>query len=143
MRRVAPFCACGNRSPTSLASFSAIAILAQAFGNTPLAASLCIPEARVQLRPTAARLAPVDHRTTTRASWRAERTSTCTLALSSTGTPRTHSQIKTTFCSFVLTRCELSVGRGVESTQVEGRTVCFKYCSQHPIHRPRFTGYQP
>ena len=138
MRRVAPFCACCDRSPTSLASFSATAILAQAIGNKPLAASLCIPEAHVLLRPTAARLAPVDHRTTTRASWRAERTSTCIVALSSTGTPRTHSQIKTTFCSFVLTRCEVSVGRGVEVAQVGGRTAYFKHCSQHPAHRLRF-----
>ena len=33
MRRVARFCACCNRSPTSLASFAAIAILAQAIGS--------------------------------------------------------------------------------------------------------------
>ena len=134
MRRVAPFCACFNRSPTSLASFSAIAILAQAIGNKPLAASLCIPQARVQLRPTAVRLAPVDHRTTTRASWRAERSSTCTLALSSTGTPRTHPQIKSTFCSFVLARCEVSVGRGVEVTQVGGRTALTTSTAVSTLH---------
>jgi hypothetical protein len=77
-RHVAPFCACCDRSPTSLASFAAIAILAQAIGNIPLAASLCIPRARVRLQPTVVRLAPVDHWTPTRASRRTERTFACT-----------------------------------------------------------------
>ena len=77
-RRVAPFCACCNRSPTSLASFSATAILAQAIGNIPLAASLCIPRARERLQPTVVRLAPVDHWSLTRASRKTERTFACT-----------------------------------------------------------------
>ena len=126
MRRVAPFCACCNRSPTSLASLSAIAILAQAIGNIPLAASLCIPRARERLQPTVVRLAPVDHWSLTRASRSTERTFACTSQCRAQAR-HTHWKIKTTFCSFVLTRCEVSVGRGVESTQVGGRTAYYKY----------------
>ena len=144
MRRVAPVCACCYSSPTSLASFSAIAILAQAIGNIPLAASLCIPRARERLQPTVVRLAPVYHWSLTRASRKTERTFACT--------SQCRAQARHTDIKRQRPRSAASYSQGVKRQSggasrahrwKDGRQHYYKYGSQYPIHRPRFTGYQP